>query len=95
MVSEVPPFRESLRQSQAHSLPFGCPHACVCARWEPALELEPWPGGGCSYLTCVPGDKDVEIVATDSKSYTIMDVFLQMAGTVHRVMKLYSKPRPG
>uniref|UniRef100_A0A8C0X861 Lipocalin/cytosolic fatty-acid binding domain-containing protein n=1 Tax=Castor canadensis TaxID=51338 RepID=A0A8C0X861_CASCN len=37
------------------------------------------------------GDKDVEIVATDSKSYTIMDVFLQMAGTVHRVMKLYSR----
>lgn len=52
------------------------------------LSLEP-----C--LACLPGDKEVSVVAIDYDSFAIMEVILHQGASSLRVLKLYSKPRRG
>lgn len=46
-------------------------------------------------LACLPGDKEVSVVAIDYDSFAIMDVILHQEASSPRVLKLYSKPRQG
>ncbi|XP_047625611.1 epididymal-specific lipocalin-5-like isoform X3 [Phacochoerus africanus] len=39
-----------------------------------------------------PGNKDVTVVATDYRTYAIVNVAFQKGRTAHRVLKLYSEP---
>ena len=74
-----------------------CVGACGRLRWACSWGVgcgRQW-GWICLCCICLPGTKEVLVLATDYETYAIMDVVSPSEGAARRVLKLYSKPRPG
>uniref|UniRef100_A0A452QBB9 Lipocalin/cytosolic fatty-acid binding domain-containing protein n=1 Tax=Ursus americanus TaxID=9643 RepID=A0A452QBB9_URSAM len=66
-------------------------------RWVLPMLVRQIGVGGASYrrTRLLLRTKEVLVLATDYETYAIMDVVSPSEGAARRVLKLYSKPRPG
>lgn len=77
--------------------PLGGPWAArTCELYKAGSTPGPWEAPAQSLgVLCwlrLPGNKDVTVVATDYRTYAIVNVAFQKGRTAHSVLKLYSEP---